>query len=347
MRVVVTGASGFVGGAVARALVADGHEVWTTSRRDARVRGARHVPWDLAAGPPALPADLDPARVDAVVHAGAAVSDWCALDVARAVNVGGTRAVRETFPAARFVHVSSGSVYDPFAPSVRAREDEAPVGRYLDAYGTTKAEAERDLVADAARHPGRGAVVVLRPHAVYGPGDTTLLPRVEAAVRRGRLVLPGGGRVLQSLTHVDTLVAAVRAAVVLPEAAAAPGFLVANVADAEPVVLRDALTDALRRRGTDVRVVDVPVRLARVLAGVLEPVARWLRRPEPPRLTRYALSHLAVERTYDLTVLRDVLGVDPAPTSFAFLTQDPPGGDGRLRARRRAASGRVRGETRT
>ncbi|MBN0041157.1 NAD(P)-dependent oxidoreductase [Cellulosimicrobium cellulans] len=322
MRVVVTGASGFVGGAVARGLVADGHEVWTSSRRDPHVRGARHLAWDLTTGPLA-----DPPTVDAVVHAGAAVSDWCALDVARATNVGGTLAVRATFPGARFVHVSSGSVYDPFRPSVRAREHEAPVERYLDAYGTTKAEAERVLAHDVARHPDRGAVVVLRPHAVYGPGDTTLLPRVEAAVRRGCLVLPGGGRVLQSLTHVDTLLAAVRAAVVLPDDTARAqvgdgptrGLLVVNVADAGPVVLRDALVDALRRRGTDVRVVAVPVRPAWALAGAVETVARRLRRPEPPRLTRYALSHLAMERTFDLTVLRDVLGVEPAPTSFAWL----------------------------
>ncbi len=324
MRVVVTGASGFVGGAVARGLVADGHEVWTSSRRDPAVDGAWHLAWDLTTGPLA-----DAPPVDAVVHAGAAVSDWCALDVARATNVAGTLAVRDTFPGARFVHVSSGSVYDPYRPSVRAREHEAPVARYLDAYGTTKAEAERALARDVARHPDRGAVVVLRPHAVYGPGDTTLLPRVEAAVRRGRLVLPGGGRVLQSLTHVDTLLAAVRAAVVLPDETVraqcggggpSPGWLVANVADAEPVVLRDALVDALRRRGTAVRVVAVPVRPAWALAGAVETVARRLRRPEPPRLTRYALSHLAMERTYDLAVLRDVLGVDPAPTSFAGAT---------------------------
>ncbi|MDF9876395.1 nucleoside-diphosphate-sugar epimerase [Cellulosimicrobium cellulans] len=305
---------------MARGLVADGHEVWTSSRRDPVVPGTRHLAWDLTAGPLA-----DPPAVDAVVHAGAAVSDWCALDVARATNVGGTLAVRDTFPSARFVHVSSGSVYDPYRPSVRAREHEAPVDRYLDAYGTTKAEAERALAGDVARHPDRGAVVVLRPHAVYGPGDATLLPRVEAAVRRGRVVLPGGGRVLQSLTHVDTLLAAVRAAVALSDetvrapgsrGGSTPGWLVANVADAEPVVLRDALVDALRRRGKGVLVVAVPVRPAWALAGAVETVARRLRRPEPPRLTRYALSHLAMERTYDLTVLRDVLGVDPAPTSF-------------------------------
>lgn len=321
MRVAVTGASGFVGGAVARDAVARGDEVWTFSRRDARVDGARHRAWDLADG-----VLDDPPDVDVVVHAGAAVSDWARHDLAWAVNVAGTRAVRETFPGARLVHVSSASVYDPFLPSVDAREPEAPVDRYLDAYGATKAAAERYLRDDVLHHPERGAVVVLRPHAVYGPGDTTLLPRIEGAVRGGRLVLPGGGRVRQSLTHVDTLVAAARAAAGLDDAAlraasVAPpgsaGLLVVNVADAEPVVLRDALTEVLRRRGRDVRVLDVPVAPAWALAAVAERTWRAARRPEPPRLTRYVLSHLATERTYDLSVLRDVLGVDPAPTSFA------------------------------
>src|SRR5690606_23623012 len=122
VRIAVTGASGFVGGAVARDAVARGHEVWTYSRRPDGIHGARHRRWDLTDGPLG-----DAPAVDVVVHAGAVVSDWSDLGVARAVNVAGTRAVRETFGDARFVHVSSGSVYDPFAPSVRAEESEAPV----------------------------------------------------------------------------------------------------------------------------------------------------------------------------------------------------------------------------
>ncbi|RXR26447.1 SDR family oxidoreductase [Oerskovia turbata] len=309
MRIGVTGASGFVGGAVARRAAADGHQVWTFSRRDARVPGAEHRTWDLADGPLAEPPPLD-----VVVHAGAAVSDWARHDVAQATNVEGTRAVRDTFPAARFVHVSSGSVYDPCSPTVRGRETEAPVQRYLNAYGATKAAAERILVADA-RTPGRGPVVVLRPHAVYGPGDTTLLPRIERAIRGRRLVLVGDGSTLQSLTHVDTLVEAALAAATrdLPD-----GPLVVNVADAEPVVLGEVVVELLRRRGHDgVTLAGIPARPAWMLATCAEALARWTRRPEPPRLTRYAISHLAVERTYDLTVLREVLGVEPRATSLA------------------------------
>lgn len=320
MRLAVTGASGFVGGAVARDAVARGDEVWTFSRRPAAVPGAHHRTWDLAAGPL-----QDAPEVDVVVHAGAAVDDAAPADVARAVNVGGTQAVRASFPRARLVHVSSSSVHDPRRATVRGREDQAPVDRYVDVYSATKAAAERWLHADAsdARAAGqaRGWVVVLRPHAVYGPGDTTLLPRVEAALRplpRGAslLPLPGGGRARHQLTHVDTLVAAVRAAAAVGEAdlrrAAPGGVLVAHVADAEPVVLRDVLVEALAHRGHRVHVLPVPVRAAWALAAAGE--RRHRRRGVVPRLSRYAVSHLGYERTYDLSVLRDVLGVEPGRT---------------------------------
>ena len=250
-----------------------------------------------------------------MVHCGAAVADGGSHARAWVVNVEGTRAVRETFPEARFVHVSSGSVYDPRTPSVTATEAEAPAHGYVNAYGSTKAAAERYLTADAARED-RGCVIVLRPHAVYGPGDTTLLPRLESAAVGGWLPIPGGGKVRQHLTHIDTLARTVRAALaadVGPEVAAGRP-LVANVADARPVDLDETLELLMFARFRPVQVVGIPIRLARALAWAGEHVSRWTGRE--PRLSRYTISHLAMERTYDLTVLRERLGVDPAPTSL-------------------------------
>lgn len=293
MRLAVTGATGFVGGAVAAAARADGWTVVTLGRRP----GA-DLRWDITTGP--LP---DPPAVDAVVHCAGAVSDTAHRAALVAANVTGTRHVLASFPHARFVHVSTASVYDPRRPTVAAREDTAPVGRYPDAYGASKAAAERAVRA------ARPDAVVLRPHAVYGPGDPTLLPRVLGAVRGGTLYAVGRGDQRISLTAVANLARAC----LLAAASDAEGVF--NVADAEPVLLADALAAVLVERGIAARVRFVPLAVAWPLALAVETVHR-LGGPAP-RITRYAAVHLARERTLDLTAARTVLGYRPEPTSFA------------------------------
>ena len=297
MRVAVTGASGFVGGAVASVLADEGHAVVGFGRTPdgwAHPRGRYRV-WDITSGPLG---DAD--RVDAVVHCAALADDWAPLAEAMRVNLAGTRHVIASFPGARIVHLSTSSVYGGFTPSVFAREDEAPATRFLSSYAESKSFAELEVA-------GRDAVI-LRPHAVYGPGDTTLLPRVLQAVRGGRLVLPEGARVLHSLTHIDNLVAAVRLALSGPAG-------VYNVADAEPVVLADVISAFLEARGVAARLVRMPYPVAFRAAGLAERVARI--RGSRPRITRYAVSQLGLERTLDLTAARTRLGFAPAPTTLA------------------------------
>jgi 2-alkyl-3-oxoalkanoate reductase len=312
MRVAVTGASGFVGGAVCRDLAARGWTVLAFGRRPAvdaeRVAGAPYRAWDISSGP--LP---DAPDVDAVVHAAARVSaDGVRTETRRAahaVNVTGTTHVLTTWPYARLVHVSSASVYHPWRAQVQAREDEVPepdAVRWPSVYGWSKALAE-GLVLGL-----RPDAVVLRPHAVYGPGDTTLLPRIEAAVIRGVLPLPGSGRQRHALTRVETLARACALACA-PHVPGGPY----SVTDAEPVVLADAVAQVLRARGRPVRVQPLGHRLPAALATGAELARRGLRRPGEPVLSRYAVSHLALERTFDLTRARTLLGLDPSPPALA------------------------------
>jgi len=296
MRIAVTGASGFIGGAVATALADAGHEVtgFGRSSRGWSHPHARYRVWDITAGP--LLGDRD---FHAVVHCAALADDWVPLADAMRVNRTGTRHVVASFRGARIVHLSTSSVYDAFTPTVSAREDAAPVTRFLSSYSESKTFAELEVMgADA---------VILRPHAVYGPGDTTLLPRVLDAVRLGRLVLPEGARVLHSLTHIDHLVEAVRLSLRGPAG-------VYNIADAEPVVLADVLEEFLRRRGVDARLVRLPYAAAFRAAGLAEASARLRRRR--PRVTRYAVSQLGLERTLDITAARERLGFAAGPTSL-------------------------------
>ena len=288
----MTGAAGFVGRAVVAAARDRGWEVHPLVRRPGTghraVAGERC--WDVATGPLSRPP-----VVDAVVHCAAAVTDAPDPRPVWAANLHGTRHVAASFPGIRLVHVSTASVYDPYRPTVLAREDAAPVARYPSPYGASKAAAERLLL-------GRPDTVVLRPHAVYGPGDPTLLPRVLAAVRGGTLVLPGHPSVRHTLTAVGVLADAALRGCTGP-----PGTY--NVGDAEPIALSEALRALLETRGLDVRMRYLPVPLAHALS-VLPPVrARGL--------TAYAIGHLGMERTLDLTAARTVLGLDPPGTSFA------------------------------
>jgi 2-alkyl-3-oxoalkanoate reductase len=301
VRVAVTGATGFIGGAVARSLAATGHDVLAFGRRQSPdIRAGASIGsyrvWDLAGGPLA-----DPPEVDAVVHAAALADDWASLAEARAVNVGGSQAVLASFPGARFVHLSSSSVYDNFRPTVNAAETTPPPTRFLSSYSRSKAEAEAVFASANA--------AILRPHAVYGPGDTTLLPRVLGALRSGRLSLPGGSTVLHTLTSVDNLVRAVTLAL----ARDAPTGIF-NVGDAEPVILGSVLREIVERKtGAPVTIRPIPYRVA-VAAAALAETGAWVsgRRPS---LTRYAVSQLGRERTLDLTAARERLGFSPTPTS--------------------------------
>ncbi|MEO8263061.1 MAG: NAD(P)-dependent oxidoreductase [Pseudolysinimonas sp.] len=299
MKIAVTGASGFIGGAVATALADLDHEVVGFGRRpDGWTHPhARYRRWDVGTGP--VRADRD---FDAVVHCAALADDWADRDSALRVNRDGTRAVVRSFPHARIVHLSTSSVYDPFEPSVEIGEDQSPVRRHLSFYSETKTLAEFELAGTDA--------VILRPHGVYGQGDTTLLPRILAGVRRGRLVLPEGAEVRHSLTSIDNLVLAVRRAL---DPVSPRGTY--NIADDTPVLLSAMLRELLERRGVSARLVAIPYGAAFALAGTLEAAARLTR--TRPRLTRYAVSQLGMERTLDLRAAREHLGYRPAPTSLA------------------------------
>jgi nucleoside-diphosphate-sugar epimerase len=301
MRIAVTGATGFVGGALADHLDAAGHEILAIGRRP-RPDSMRHryERWDLGLDGPAPPGV---AACEAVVHAAAHVAPWGPDGPFRAVTVLGTeRLLRAVDPTARLVVIGSASVYDPRVPHLSVREPEGPVaaGRYLNAYARAKADQER-LIATA-----RPDAIILRPRAVWGPGDTTLLPRILARIRNGWLPLPDGGRHLASTTHISSLAAAVLAAIERPGVSGP-----VNVADATPTTtsaLLGTLLDALEMR---VRIVPVPASVAWIAAGALEAAWSLAGRRSEPFLTRYAVAGLSHPFTLDLGRLRGELGVGP------------------------------------
>jgi len=191
MRILVTGATGFVGSHVAEALVAAGHEVVVTLRGSSDPRWLTGLeverrPLDLAAPEVAVGMLAD---LTVIVHA-AGITRATHEDDYRQVNVEGTRALLDAAQAAgvrRFVLVSS----------LAARGPDGHAGP-TSAYGRSKREAE-DLVA---RRADRLDVTVLRLAGVYGPRDTDLLPLFRMAAA-GIVPVPAGGGPLQPVFATD------------------------------------------------------------------------------------------------------------------------------------------------
>jgi nucleoside-diphosphate-sugar epimerase len=245
---------------------------------------------------------------DVVVHCGALSSAWGPAEAFRCVNVEGTRHVvraAERHGVRRVIFVSTSSLYFTFTDRLNISEDEPLPSRPVNCYAASKRVAERIVAAAHAR--GLGAVIV-RPRAIFGPGDTALLPRLLRVAGCGWLPLIDGGRATVDITYVDNV-----ADLLWDIAVAPPGVdgRVYNATNGEPwpvSTLLRTIVDALSIR---VRFVRVPFPLAYSAAAVLELMAA--RRPggqEPP-LTRYTVGLLARSQTLSIAAARRDLGYVP------------------------------------
>ncbi|HZZ83326.1 MAG TPA: NAD-dependent epimerase/dehydratase family protein [Anaeromyxobacteraceae bacterium] len=206
-RVVVTGATGFLGGALARALCRRGAEVHALCRPDSDRGPLQDLPIAWHPGDVVAPESFKGlfARADLVVHAAGRLGQAGVPEQRyRELNVQGTAnvlaAALASAPGARVLHLSSPGV---IGATSREPADERTPHRPANPYERSKAAAERVAVDFAARGL---TVIIARPGFVYGPGDHHVLGLFRAIQRR-RFFLVDGGRALCQPTHVDDAVA--------------------------------------------------------------------------------------------------------------------------------------------
>jgi nucleoside-diphosphate-sugar epimerase len=293
VKVLVSGASGLLGRAVAQAVGAAGHEVRTFQRRPSGVADVQDF----------LGSVTDPVAVkhavngmEAVVHLAAKVSlSGDPADFER-VNVGGTRIVLQAATDAgvgRIVYVSSPSVAHAGASIVGDGAAPADPSRARGDYARTKAQAE--LLALAADSAGL-RVVAVRPHLVWGPGDTQLVARIVARARAGRLPLLGHGAALIDTTYIDNAASAIAAALDRVDAVHGRAYVVTN---GEPRPVAELLAGICAAAGVRAPAWSVPAGLARAAGSAIE--AAWRLRPgvdEPP-MTRFLAEQLSTAHWFD------------------------------------------------
>jgi nucleoside-diphosphate-sugar epimerase len=295
--VLVTGASGLLGRAVAREIAAQGHHVRTFQRRESRLAGVdANLTDELGSITNASDVARAVAGVDAIVHLAAKVS--LAGDPAdfERVNVDGTLGLLAEARRAgvgKLVFVSSPSVAHSGASIVGDDALPANPAHARGDYARTKARAE--LVALAADSPELH-VVAVRPHLVWGPGDTQLVARVVERARDGRLPLLGHGAALIDTIYIDNAATGIAAALNRVDEVHGNSYVLTN---GEPRPVAELLAGICAAAGVDAPGWRVPAALARAAGSLIESVWRIAPGSDEPPMTRFLAEQLSTAHWFD------------------------------------------------
>lgn len=314
MKALVTGAGGFLGGAIARQLLSRGDSVRSLSRGrypELDALGIEQVQGDIG---DAQAAERACEGMEVVFHVAAKVGLWGKYQEFYQSNVVGTRNILEGCLKAgvgRLVFTGSPSVvFD--GRDVAGVDESAPyAGRFDSYYSRTKAISEdMALSADGERL----AVVSLRPHLVWGPGDRHIAPRIIAQARAGKLRRIAGYDKLVDTTYIDDAARAHVLAAARLAAAPSIGGKAYFLSQGDPRPIWEIVNGILAAADLPPVERSVPRLVARAAALGYEAAYRGLGLKAEPPLTRFLVTQLTTAHWFDISAAKRDLGYEPAVT---------------------------------
>ena len=306
-KVLVTGATGFLGKYVVEELVEHGYQVRAFGRNSKIGRSLENTSVSFFQGDLTNAEDVSEAckGMNLVVHAGALSTVWGPWEDFYQANVLGTKYVLEACRQTdiqRLVYVSSPSVYAAPKDQLAIKESDAPEENNLNNYIRSKLASEK-LFKDYPDVPS----IILRPRGLFGIGDTSILPRVINLSQKIGIPLIGDGRQLMDMTCVENVALAIRLAIEAPEAKGE----VYNITNGEPRAFRDLLEESLKGLGYPIKYRKIPASLLAGIASSLEFLYKSLNLKGEPPLTRYTYYLLRYSQTLDISKAERELGYRP------------------------------------
>jgi nucleoside-diphosphate-sugar epimerase len=308
MKVLVTGANGFVGSTLCKKLVAGGHQVRGLVRASSDLSLLAETPIETITGSLSNKDSLGTATngVDMIFHVAAAVTDWGTLESFRQINVEGTRnvieaAVQNKVP--RLLHVSSVAVAS-FSDR-RNMDENAPQEPTPFPYCQTKREAEALVMS--YHNQGKIEAVIVRPGDIYGPGDRVALLPLGKLLQNGQMPYIGGGRKLGAFAYIDNLVEGMILAGTT-EAAFGRAYILTDGVEMSWRTYFEKLTAAL---GYPRPRLSINSKIAYGAASVLEGFYRLFHIQQRPPVSRYLVNHLSTDFHFSIERAKTELGYKP------------------------------------
>lgn len=308
MKVLITGATGFLGKYLIEECLSLGYEVLALGRNEAIGKGLERE------GVTFVKADLTDLNalekvfhqgIDKVVHAGGLSTVWGPWEDFYHGNVLSTENIIklcQAYQIKRLVFVSSPSIYASANHQDNLPEEAAPKENKLSYYIESKLMAEQ-LVTSADGLP----YVIIRPRALFGIGDTSIIPRILELNDKIGVPLLKGGKHLMDLTCVENVAYAIGLMLEKEEALGQ----IYNITNGEPMPFKGLMEHFFEEMGNKPRFIRLPSPLLAGLASLIEFSYRLFGIKKEPRLTRYTYYLLRYSQTLSIDKARRELGYQP------------------------------------
>ena len=309
MASLVTGASGFLGGHLAEALIAQGEEVFVLVRRTAAIPHLAHLAVKPVNGDLTDLASLQRAvkPVTRIFHCAACSTDWAPWKTYYASNVTGTENLLQAALAApklqRFMHVSTTDVYGYPATPCHETHPTSDAGL---PYNQTKRLAE--LAVWKAQREHALPVTIVRPATIYGPRGKDFTIEIATLLRQRLMATIDGGRARGGFAYVENVVNAMLQASV---SEATPGQAY-NIADATGASWDEYLNLFAAGLGYPKPWINLSFNMAIRLASIFQGIHKLLHLPGRPLLTRHAVNLLGVDQEFPIEKAAREFGFSPA-----------------------------------
>jgi nucleoside-diphosphate-sugar epimerase len=310
MRIIITGATGFIGRNLAERFKNDGHDVIATGRSPEAGQELQEK------GIPFLPAEiLDPDRLnqvfapaDCVIHCAAKAGDWGKYQVFYDTNVRGTRNVINACKYHRIkklIFISSPSIYFTGKDRCNISEDDPLPERQTTHYSKTKLMAEKEIMS---LQPQELRYIIFRPRAVYGPYDNIIVPRILMLAEKKHVPLINHGKALVDITYVDNFVRAVSNSLSAPDSAWNETY---NISNGDPLSIKAWFSQVLQIFDRPFNPKNIPEPAAKTLAAVMEGLGFLPLVNLKPAMTRFSVGYMAKSMTLSLDKARQKLNYAP------------------------------------